>query len=83
MAAIPVTTTPVLLPASKSNDRPLLQNLGPDDLWFDRTQLVSEGSGLRVEVGQTYELPTSVVRGGGPIWLVSSGSSDVRYMTAG
>lgn len=82
MPALSVAGTPVKLPGGHTG-RPLIQNLGPDDVYFDRSETVTPSTGVKVEVGRDYELPTAPVKGGGPIWLVSSGASDVRYFIAG
>lgn len=82
MATLTVTTSPVELPVGNT-DRPVIQNLGPDPCYFDRDPSVSASTGMKLESGRDYELPVSRVKGGGAIYVVSDGTSDLRWMKAG
>lgn len=72
-----VGATPVQLPY-KGNVTPLLQNLGPGKVYFDNSPTVTTSTGIEMVVGAVYEWPGDLGGGGGIVWLVSDGTSDVR-----
>lgn len=85
---ITVGTTALPLPLPPTG-APTVQNLGPGVLYFDRVDTVTPETGIRIEPGAIYTLPTTTdpygrgPRGNpaiGPIWLVSSAAdTDVRF----
>lgn len=59
----------------------ILQNLGPDDLYLDFLTGVDADTGVKISSGGGYE-----VTGWSPsmsIFVISDGTSDLRYAVAG
>lgn len=69
-----VSSTPVQVPVSASAVAEV-QNLGPDLLFVGDSAAVSASTGIQVPVGGLYTEPRSY---GGPLFMVSDGTSDVR-----
>ena len=77
---VSVGTTPVRLDVAGAAT-PLVQNLGPGDVYVDRADDVSDSTGVELAVGDVLELPRGVSSGGGPLYLVATESdTDVRYL---
>lgn len=65
-------------------NRPIIQNLGPGDLYVGTTANDLITTGLYLPINAVYEFPTVVVEGPGAIWLQASGSQcDVRIINVG
>jgi hypothetical protein len=78
-----VGTTPVRFPG-RGNTRPMMQNLGPGDIYFDNKPDVTPETGIQMAVGAIYEYPTDLQRGGGFVYMVSDqDNTDLRYITVG
>ena len=64
--------------------QPIIQNLGPGDLYIGTTSANLTTEGLYLPVGAVYELPNVVQEGAVAIWLQASGSQcDVRIINIG
>lgn len=78
-----VGTTPVQLPL-RGRSRPMMQNLGPGNIYFDNNIDVSVETGVMMAVGSVYEFPDDLQRGGGLIWFVADQDDcDLRFMSVG
>lgn len=83
MPATDVTTSAVALDLSGLPDigptgqTLVIQNLGPDDLYVDFDEDVAEDNGIKLPANIVWEVP-GYVRSR-PVYVVSSGESDVRY----
>lgn len=67
---------------ASTRERPVIQNLGPGNVYIDTDGDVDSSSGLKLVVGAVYEFPTS----GSPskIYLVADmPSTDVRIIGMG
>lgn len=77
MANLSVTATAAVVPgtATQKNDY-TVQNLGPDVVYFGRTNAVTAANGVKLDVGGALN-----VRGGRGVWLVcdTGDTADVRY----
>jgi hypothetical protein len=75
-----VGTTAVKIPADRS--RPVIQNLGPGDIYLDTDGDVDANSGLKLIPNAVYEFPTPGADSN--IWVVASeADTDVRVIEAG
>lgn len=75
-----VGTTSQKLPADRS--RPVIQNLGPGDVYLDTDGDVDADSGMKLAVGAVYEFPTSGATS--DIWVVATqADTDVRVIEVG
>lgn len=63
--------------------RCLVQNLGPDPIYFDFDADVTTSTGVRIGADEGYELMRSLGTGGDGLHLVSSGTADVRFAPLG
>jgi len=80
---ITVGTTPVSL-GLDSDSTPVVQNLGPGVVYMDSTEDVTTATGLKLNVGDTYEFFRDLNQAGGEIFLVSDqAATDVRVMVVG
>ena len=80
MARLLVGTTPVRVRADRS--RPVIQNLGPGDIYLDTDGDVDENSGLKLPVNAVYEFPTAGSLS--LIYLVATeADTDVRIIQMG
>lgn len=80
---ISVGTSPVQLPY-KGHVTPMIQNLGPGNVYFDAAPDVSISTGLMMTPGAVYEFPRDLSDGGGFIWLVADQDDcDVRIIRVG
>lgn len=75
-----VTTTPVALFVGPL----LIQNLGPDDLYVGQSDmnenpLVTSSNGFRLSTGESVSIGTITSK----ISVVSTGTSEVRYLSSG
>jgi hypothetical protein len=78
-----VGTSPVMLPY-KGHVTPMVQNLGPGNVYFDADQNVSASTGIQMQPGAVYEFPRDLSDGGGFIWLVADQAGcDVRIIRVG
>lgn len=78
-----VGTTPVQLPY-KGHVTPMVQNLGPGNVYFDNDPTVSADTGVMMVPGAVYEFPRELAVGGGGVWLVADQvDCDVRAMRVG
>lgn len=76
---ITVTTSAVSLPFG-TGARPLLQNLGPGNVYFANNSSVSTNYGFKLSPGMGYEFPDDMNRYGGweEVWVISDGTADLR-----
>lgn len=75
-----VGTTAVQIPVDRS--RPVIQNLGPGDLYLDTDGDVDANSGLKLIPTAVYEFP--VAGAGMNVWVVATqASTDVRVIEIG
>lgn len=84
MSATSVTTSPVALdldgmPDIGSTGQTLVcQNLGPDDLYADFSDEVGPDTGVLIAAGTVWEIASYIPSR--PLYIVSEGTSDVRYL---
>lgn len=72
------------LPAFKGTMRPIIQNLGPGDLYVATGPTSITSRGLKLPLNAVYELPALLLEGAGQIWLAASGGNcDVRIINVG
>jgi hypothetical protein len=79
MSAISVGTTPVKLSAAVGRAKVIIQNLGPGTLYFDLDAAVAPETGIKIPADSGYEFYSSL-GDTGDLYLVSSATSDVRYL---
>lgn len=81
MPQVSVGTAVVAVPFG-GGETPLIQNLGPADIFLGRTPDLTVGNGILVAVGDTYEFPRDLGGSGETtIYLVSAAAgNDVRYL---
>ena len=84
MQKITVTTSAVNLPFG-DKARPLLQNLGPGDIYFAPDDAVSVNYGFKLPPGMGYEFPDNLGYGSGwmQVWVISTSTSDLRIGSVG
>lgn len=76
-----VGTTPVQIPGNRT--RPVIQNLGPGNVYVDTDGEVTSADGLKLVPNSIYEFPTSGGNSDG-IWLVADqAGTDVRVVVMG
>ena len=64
--------------------QPVIQNLGPGELYIGSSNADLVNTGLYLPVGAVYEWPATVLEGSGSVWLqASSGQCDVRIINVG
>ncbi len=66
--------------------QPIIQNLGPGDIHFSTSPDNIATTGIYLPVGAVYEFPSTLVSGGGNLFLrVLTGhvSADVRIINVG
>ena len=72
------------LPAFKGTMQPIIQNLGPGDLYLSTGPTSITSRGLKLPINAVYELPVILVEGAGQVWLAASGGNcDVRIINVG
>jgi len=82
---ITVGTAAVKIPVGQA-DRPVLQNLGPGDVYFGTSNAVSAANGLKLTVGMGYEFPDTLskVAGWNEVWVIASeAATDLRIANVG
>lgn len=80
-----IGTTAVKLPFGPA-DRPVIQNLGPGDLYFGSNDGVGIYTGIKLVVGAGYEFPAtlSAIPAWDEVWVVASEEgTDVRIANVG
>ena len=80
MNKVTVTTAVFNLPLG-TGSRPLLQNLGPGDIYFGDSSSVSVNNGFKLSPGMGYEFPHTLPFSGSfeQIFVVSNSTADLRY----
>ena len=64
--------------------QPIVQNLGPGDLYLGTVSASLTTEGLKLPAGSVYELPKVVQEGAGAIWIQADGGNcDVRILNVG
>lgn len=72
------------LPAFKGTMQPIIQNLGPGDLYVSTGPADITSRGLWLPINAVYELPTILTEGAGQVWLAADGDDcDVRIINVG
>jgi hypothetical protein len=72
------------LPAFKGSMRPIIQNLGPGDLYLGTNNTNLTTVGIKLPTNAVYELPAVLSDGASQIWLAASGGNcDVRIINVG
>jgi hypothetical protein len=72
------------LPAFTGTMRPIIQNLGPGNLYLSTSSTSITTRGIKLPVNAVYELPATLVEGAGQVWLGASGDDcDVRIINVG
>ena len=80
MSATSVGTAPVRLPA-RIGDRPVVQNLGPGDIYVNTRADVTTSDGLKIPVDQAYEWPGDLAA---DLYAISTlDDTDVRVIVVG
>jgi hypothetical protein len=80
MNQITVTTAVLNLPLG-TGSRPLLQNLGPGDVYFGDSPSVSTANAFKLTPGMGYEFSEPLPYSGSfeQVWVVSNSTADLRY----
>lgn len=73
-----VDSTPVAV-ATANAQYPVIQNLGPGDVYLGTVSTVNASTGLKLPQGLVYEVP-NMARRAGRLYLVSDTSADVRVL---
>ena len=77
---ISVGVAPAAIPI-RQGDRPVIQNLGPGDLYIDTEPDVTTASGIKIVVDGSYEFPMDPLK---TVYAVASvDATDVRVMVVG
>ena len=72
------------LPAFTGSMRPVIQNLGPGDLFLSTNGTNITTVGIKIPVNAGYEVPAILTEGAGQVWLAASGGNcDVRILNVG
>lgn len=72
------------LPAFTGTMRPVIQNLGPGDLYLGTSNTSITSRGVKLPINAVYELPATLTEGAGQVWLAASGGNcDVRIINVG
>lgn len=78
------TMTAAGLRAFKNADRPIIQNLGPGNLYVGTGSADLTTKGLKLPVNAVYELPATLMEGAGTLYLrADGGNCDVRIINVG
>jgi len=79
-----VAMAAVSLPAFTGTMRPVIQNLGPGDLYLGTNNTNLTTVGIKLPVNAVYEIPAVLSEGASQIWLAASGGNcDVRIINVG
>lgn len=79
----PLQDTATKLALGKA-DCPVIQNLGPDDLYFGQNNTVTDETGIRLLPGEGFGFDRPLVEAGwDAVWVYTTGSADVRYASVG
>lgn len=63
--------------------KPILQNLGPGDLYLGENDEVTADNGLKLGAGAVFEFSSAISMDDG-LWVIASeADTDVRYMLLG
>jgi hypothetical protein len=66
------------------SQQPIIQNLGPGNLYIGTTNNDLASNGLFLAAGAVYEFPATLVEGGNAVYLLASGGNcDVRILNVG
>lgn len=77
-------TTPQKMPGVADRSRPVIQNLGPGNVYLDTDGDVDALSGFRIAAGGVYEFPTSGASSPRGIFMVAdAANTDVRIVGMG
>ena len=72
------------LPAFAGTMRPVIQNLGPGDLYLSTNNTNITTTGLKLPINAVYEIPAVLNEGAAQVWLAASGGNcDVRIINVG
>ena len=72
------------LPAFSGTMRPVIQNLGPGDLYLSTSSASITSKGIKLPINAVYELPAVLSEGAAQVWLAASGGNcDVRIINVG
>jgi hypothetical protein len=72
------------LPAFTGTMRPIIQNLGPGDLYLSTGSASITTRGIKLPINAVYELPATLAEGAAQVWLhASGGNCDVRIINVG
>lgn len=78
-----VGTAAVVL-AVTPQQAPVIQNLGPGNLYIDSNPGVTTNSGLKLAVGDTYEYPRDLAEAAGSVYAIADqAATDVRILVVG
>lgn len=78
-----VGTTPVRVPVDMSVT-PVLQNLGPGNVYWDGDPNVSATTGFKLTPNAAYEFARDLNQGAGSVYLVADAvNTDVRIVSVG
>ena len=78
MANLAVTTNPQQLEVDRV-DRVVLQNLGAGVVYWGEDETVSVETGMKLAVGESYDLLRPQDEGIGEAWVVGDAAADLRY----
>lgn len=83
MTAVTVGTTPVVLDQATGRGRPIIQNLGPGNVYFDSEPTVTASTGIRLVPGAAFEFATGVGVETGLSVVADQANTDVRVIVMG
>lgn len=67
-----------------SDSQPIVQNIGPGDLYISTTSVDVADTGLWLPAGAVYEFPAALVEGAGAVWIQAAGDDcEVRIINVG
>lgn len=68
----------------KLDQQPIVQNLGPGDLYIGTSSTSLTTTGLRLPVNAVYEFPNTLAEGAGQLWLQANlDDCDARIINVG
>jgi len=70
----------------KGKQQPIVQNLGPGDIYISTNNVDVDTTGLYIPAGGVYEFPATLIEGGGNVFIqVLTGhvQADVRIVNVG
>lgn len=83
MAKLTVGTSAVNVTGVSGRGRPIIQNLGPGDIFFDSEPGVTADTGVMLPVGAAYEFSGTISSETGLSVIATEADTDVRVIVMG